>query len=177
MLAKRNLGGAERNSYFKYWPLCASHMHPTIRPHGTQTNAKHTRHTNCYVRLLALIARSTRLCCTHEGAARSGVFHAQAMGTAFVCRARALGICFARAGRPAFGEPAPVVLPSLCVFPRFVGEVVPARALSPGSAGLVSHARDPHAVLELGGTANALVPLVSPEHLCRKVAGTRCPSA
>ena len=40
---------------------------------------------------------------------------------------------------------------SLHVLPRFLGEVVPARALSPGSGGVVSHARDPHSALELAG--------------------------
>jgi hypothetical protein len=61
-----------------------------------------------------------------------------------------------------------LILPSLYVLPRFVGEDVPKRALSPGSAGNVRHARDPHAVLELAGTANALVPLVPPQHLLSK---------
>ena len=40
---------------------------------------------------------------------------------------------------------------SLYVLPRFLGEVVPARALSPGSGGVVGHARDPHSALELAG--------------------------
>lgn len=52
--------------------------------------------------------------------------------------------------------------PSLYALPRFVGEIVPTRALTPGAGGFVCHARDPNAVLEPAGAANALVPLVPP---------------
>ena len=40
---------------------------------------------------------------------------------------------------------------SLHVFPRLLGEVMPARALSPGAGGVVGHAGDPHSALELAG--------------------------